>query len=229
MITLAFDTCLDACSVALFEGAEGKLLAARHELMSRGQAEALFPLIDETVKEAGLTPADIQQIAVTCGPGTFTGVRIGVAAARGLAIASNLPVIGLTSLQAIAICAIAADAPAGPVAALIDARRGELYVASYDANGVELNKPQAVAVDDAHAALPAGKVLLAGSGAKLLADRSEDWVPSSAPELPVASCWGVAAAGMAPGAEPPLPLYLRAPDAKPPAPGSQIQRSVEQG
>ncbi|MCP5080081.1 MAG: tRNA (adenosine(37)-N6)-threonylcarbamoyltransferase complex dimerization subunit type 1 TsaB [Alphaproteobacteria bacterium] len=229
MITLAFDTCLDACSVALFDGSRSEVLAARHELMSRGQAEALFPLIDETVKEAGLAPADIGQIAVTTGPGTFTGVRIGVAAARGLAVASNLPVIGLTSLHAIALCAIAADAPVVPVASVIDARRGELYLATYAPNGDVLSAPQAVAVAGAHSALPEGQIVVAGSGVKLLAGDDEARTLSSTPELPVASVWVAAAAHMSAGASPPLPLYLRAPDAKPPAPGSQVQRAVEPG
>lgn len=205
------------------------MLAARHELMSRGQAEALFPLIDETVKEAGLTPADINQIAVTVGPGTFTGVRIGVAAARGLAVASDLPVVGITSLHAIALCAIAADAPAVPVAAVIDARRGELYLATYAPNGEELTAPQALGVAEAHGALPEGQIIVAGSGAKVLGGDAAPRTFSSAPELPVASVWVVAAARMSAGAAPPLPLYLRAPDAKPPAPGSKVQRAVEPG
>ncbi len=226
MITLALDTCLDACSVALFDQDSAKVIASRHELMSRGQAEALFPMIDETAREAGLAPADIGQIAVTNGPGTFTGVRIGVAAARGLALASNLPVIGLTSLQAIALCAIAADAPACPVAALIDARRGELYMALYAHTGKILRAPEAVAVENAHELLPDGDLMLAGSGAKLLAGSR---TMTSAPELPEASVWAAAAAKMSAEASPPLPLYLRAPDAKPPAPGSQVQRALEPG
>lgn len=226
MITLALDTCLDACSVALFDGGRSEVIASQHELMSRGQAEALFPMIDETVREAGLAPGDIGQIAVTCGPGTFTGVRIGVAAARGLALASNLPVVGLTSLQAIALCAIAADAPRCPVAALIDARRGELYLAVYGPAGEELRAPEAVAVENAGALLPKGELMVSGSGAKLLADPRP---VTSAPELPEAKAWVGAAAKMKAGASPPLPLYLRAPDAKPPAPGSRVQRAVEPG
>lgn len=229
MITLAFDTCLDACSVALLDGGRGEVLAARHEPMSRGQAEALFPLIDETVTEAGLTPADIEQIAVTVGPGTFTGVRIGVAAARGLAVASELPVIGLTSLHAIALCAIAADALTVPVVSAIDARRGELYLATYAPNGEVLTAPQAVAVAEAQNALPEGQIVVAGSGAKLFGGDAGSRTASSAPELPVASVWVGAAARMNPEAAAPLPLYLRAPDAKPPAPGSQVQRAVEPG
>ncbi|NNF79619.1 MAG: tRNA (adenosine(37)-N6)-threonylcarbamoyltransferase complex dimerization subunit type 1 TsaB [Rhizobiales bacterium] len=229
MITLAFDTCLDACSVALIDAGPGEVLAARHELMSRGQAEALFPLIDETVKEAGLAPADIRQIAVTVGPGTFTGVRIGVAAARGLAVASDLPVVGLTSLHALALCAIAADGPAVPVVSVIDARRGELYLASYAPSGEMLSEPQAVAVDEAHSILPEGEILVTGSGVKLLTGGTGSRAISSAPELPVASVWGAAGARMGAEAAPPLPLYLRAPDAKPPAPGSQVQRAVEPG
>ncbi len=229
MITLAFDTCLDACSVALFDGTQNKVLAARHEPMNRGQAEALFPLIDETVKEAGLTPAALDQIAVTYGPGTFTGVRIGVAAARGLALSSDLPVIGIASLHAIALCAIAADAPTVPVAALIDARRDEIYLAVYGPSGDPTGEPQAAAVSDAHKALPQGELLIAGSGCKLLQDTLPDTTVSHAPDLPEARVWVPYAAKMKAAASPPLPLYLRAPDAKPPSASSRVQRAVEPG
>ncbi|MEM1198834.1 MAG: tRNA (adenosine(37)-N6)-threonylcarbamoyltransferase complex dimerization subunit type 1 TsaB [Pseudomonadota bacterium] len=222
MFTLAFDTCLDACSVALIDGRQGTMVAARHELMNRGQAEALFPMIDETVNEAGLAPGDIAQVAVTSGPGTFTGVRIGLAAARGLAVASDLPVIALSSLHAIALCAIAADEPQCPVAALIDARRDEIYLAVYGPSGEEQLAPRAVPVDDALAALPDGDVLLAGSGAKLL---SSGGVMSSAHELPNAAVWGLPASRMPASDTPPSPLYLRAADAKPPGAGAQVQRA----
>ena len=221
MITLAFDTCLDACSVALIDGRRNEVVAARHELMNRGQAEALFPMIDETVKEAGLAPGDIGQVAVTTGPGTFTGVRIGLAAARGLAVASEVPVIALTSLHAIALCAIAADAPNCPVAALIDARRDEIYLAVYGPSGEEQLAPRAVPVDSALAALPEGDILLAGSGATLL----NAGPVSTAPELPNAAVWGPPASRMPASDAPPSPLYLRAADAKPPGAGAQVQRA----
>ncbi len=221
MFTLAFDTCLDACSVALIDGRRGRILAARHELMNRGQAEALFPMIDETVKEAGMAPGDIGQVAVTSGPGTFTGVRIGLAAARGLAVASSVPVIALSSLHAIALCAIAADEPQCPVAALIDARRGEIYLAVYGPAGEEQLAPRAVPVDDAADDLPEGDLLLAGNGAKLL----NAGAVSTAPELPNAAVWGIPASRMPATDTPPSPLYLRAADAKPPGAGAQVQRA----
>ncbi|MEM8687452.1 MAG: tRNA (adenosine(37)-N6)-threonylcarbamoyltransferase complex dimerization subunit type 1 TsaB [Pseudomonadota bacterium] len=221
MITLAFDTCLDACSVALIDGRGDEVVAARHELMNRGQSEALFPLIDEAVTEAGLTPRDICQVAVTSGPGTFTGVRIGLAAARGLAVASGVRVIALSSLHAIALCAIAADEPACPVAALIDARRGEIYLALYGPSGEEQLAPRAVPVDGAWDLLPDGDVLLAGSGAKLL----NAGVVSTASELPTAAVWGLPASRMPTTDTPPSPLYLRAADAKPPRAGAQVQRA----
>ncbi len=229
MITLAFDTCLDACSVALFDDQSGTVLAARHELMNRGQAEALFPLIDETVQEAGRAPGDIDQVAVTFGPGTFTGVRIGVAAARGLAVASGVPVIGISSLHAIALSALANQASSDPVATLIDARRDQIYMAVYGSDGQELTSPRAVAVADIAESLPAGKTVVAGSGVPLLPSAGGEWIKSHAPELPVAADWVAAASRMAANSEPPLPLYLRAPDAKPPAPGAQVQRAEEPG
>lgn len=229
MITLAFDTCLDACSVAVFDGTKNAVLASRHELMNRGQAEALFPLIDETVNEAGLIPADLDQIAVTLGPGTFTGVRIGVAAARGLALSSKLPVVGITSLHAIALCAIAFEAPSGPVASLIDARRDEIYLGVYGPDGKELRAPMAVPVSGAHEHLGQDALVLAGSGAKLIAVKLPRCSLSRSPDLPEARLWVPAVAVMEAQATPPLPLYLRAPDAKPPAADASVRRALEPG
>lgn len=227
MITLAFDTCLDACSVALVDGAQNTVLASRHVLMNRGQAEALFPLIDETVKEAGLAPTDLEQIAVTCGPGTFTGVRIGVAAARGLALSSNLPVVGLTSLQAIALCTVASQAPSKPVASVIDARRDELYLGLYGPDGTIVRAPVAVPLADAAAQLGQEAYVLAGSGARLIADQLPHCTLSPNPDLPEARLWAPMAAQMPAEATPPLPIYLRAPDAKPPAADATVRRAVE--
>src|SRR3954471_2534857 len=104
MNILAFDTCLGAVSVAVrWRGAGGEwLMRHAHEVRERGHAERLMPMIAETMREAGLAFSDICRIAATVGPGTFTGVRGGVAAARGLALASGVTTVGATSLAVMA-------------------------------------------------------------------------------------------------------------------------------
>ncbi|MEM7427803.1 MAG: tRNA (adenosine(37)-N6)-threonylcarbamoyltransferase complex dimerization subunit type 1 TsaB [Pseudomonadota bacterium] len=227
MITLAVDTCLDACSVALFDATGQGLLAGRHEPMSRGHAEALLPQIDDVFTEAGFRPDALEQVIVTRGPGTFTGVRIGISAARGLGIGTGVQIRALSSLRAIALCAIAADQPVIPVAAVIDARRDELYAAVYSPEGQELRAPELVSVNSGAACLPEGPVLLAGSGAAQLLGQYDRLQASATPPLPDARIWGPIAARHPELLQDPVPLYLRQPDAKPPSPDSQAKRVPE--
>jgi tRNA threonylcarbamoyladenosine biosynthesis protein TsaB len=98
---LAFDTSAGACSAAVL-GGDGTVLARRCEALERGHAERLLPMLRDVLAEAGVEIADLALLAVTIGPGTFTGIRIGLAAARGLALASGLPLVGVTSLEAVA-------------------------------------------------------------------------------------------------------------------------------
>jgi tRNA threonylcarbamoyl adenosine modification protein YeaZ/ribosomal-protein-alanine acetyltransferase len=102
MILLALDTCLASCSVAVFDGQSGHVIAAHHTLMQRGQAEAIAPMIQLAMVDAGIGFDAISAIAVTIGPGTFTGVRIGLAMAQGLALPRNLPLTAITTMQATA-------------------------------------------------------------------------------------------------------------------------------
>jgi tRNA threonylcarbamoyl adenosine modification protein YeaZ len=135
MKLLALDTCLGSCSAALFDGT--RVVAARRALMERGHAEAIAPMVQEVMTEAGIGPNDLTGIAVTIGPGTFTGIRIGLALAQGLSAARNLPLLPLTSMQATA-------------AALINRGRSILvchqagatglhYVQRFDASGAALS------------------------------------------------------------------------------------------
>ncbi len=226
MITLAIDTCLDACSVALFDNEAGGVISGRHESMSRGHAEALLPLIDEVFKETALRPDQLDQIIVTRGPGTFTGVRIGLSAARGLAISSRVLVGALSSLRTIALCTIETEHPETPVVAAIDARRDELYIAGYSRNGEEVMAPVIVPVSgDAPLppGFPIGDVLVSGSGAAILAGRDERFRVSLSQAVPDARIWGPRAVKMPQQLQDPTPLYLRRPDAKPPSPDAQVR------
>jgi tRNA threonylcarbamoyladenosine biosynthesis protein TsaB len=134
-LVVAIDTSLDACSVALARGDE--ILATRSETMQRGQAERLAPMVGEAVAAAGVVFAEIDRIAVTTGPGSFTGVRVGLSFARALALALNKPCIGVNTLEALAL----ADGEDGLRAALIETP-GACYAALYE-DGSPLLSPGA--------------------------------------------------------------------------------------
>jgi tRNA threonylcarbamoyladenosine biosynthesis protein TsaB len=214
---LAFDTALGACSVALVEDA--RLLASEQWLQSQGQAEALLPMIESVLRSAGLSYRDLDLIAATVGPGTFTGLRIGLAAARGLRLASGVPLVGVTTLEALAE-GVPPSARAGrAVLAVIDARRGEIYTQAFDAALMPLSDPQLLDPAAAASLLPPGPAVLVGSGAALLVPRltGHDLIVPGGPENPAAAA--IAAVALrrnvpARGLPPPSPLYLRAPDAK---------------
>ncbi len=208
MIVLAIDTALETCSAAVVSG--GRTLAARSEPMARGHQERLAPLVAEVMAEAGIGFDVLDRIGVTVGPGSFTGLRVGLAFAKGLGLALDRPVIGVGTLQA-----MAAGVP-GCAAAVIDARREQVYVQAFR-DGAPLTEPMALGLEDAASALgvlDGGPSVLLGSGAPLLAQafpaaRVES---GSAPDP-------VRLAALAAAAEPatPQPVYLRAPDAKLPA------------
>src|SRR6266852_3656015 len=102
MLILAIDTALDACAAAVLDIDAGRLIAQESQAMKRGHAEALMPLIARVIKAAGIAFAALDRIAVTTGPGSFTGLRVGLSAARGIALAADKPVVGLTTLAAYA-------------------------------------------------------------------------------------------------------------------------------
>ncbi|MDB5419584.1 MAG: hypothetical protein JWP50_3003 [Phenylobacterium sp.] len=209
MIVLALDTCLASCSVAVRDGE--RVLAHACEVMARGHQERLAPMAEAVMAEAGLPFPAIERIGVTVGPGSFTGLRVGVAFAKGLASALDIPAVGIGTLEA-----LAAEA-AGLVFAVIDARRGQVYGQAFE-DGRALTAPDALSIETAAARLAEvamGRPLtLVGSGATLLA--------AMAPQARVIAAEGADARQVArlaalrrPG--PLTPLYLRAPDAKLPA------------
>lgn len=232
MNILAFDTCLGACSAAILIGEQAiasRRLVWRHERMTTGHAERLMPMIDEVLREAGRTVGSLDAIAVTEGPGTFTGIRVGVAAARGLALATGLPIRATTCLHVMAHQAIAelGEVIAGrQLAVCMDGRAGQAWVQVFEgrsgepvslarlmppeeAVGLCVGDEDVVCIGSAGTAL-AGALQGAGRPAEaMLADLQPDarMLVAIAPSLEVA--------------KPLLPLYLRAPDAKP-----QIDKSL---
>jgi tRNA threonylcarbamoyladenosine biosynthesis protein TsaB len=211
MKILGLDTAMAACSVAVIDTSHALPLASAFVPMERGHAEALAPMVERVMAEAGLEFSALDRIAVTTGPGTFTGVRIGLAMARGLGLALNRPVIGIDSLSAIA----ANESADSPLLVVSDARNNEVYAALFDA-GRELIKPPHVTIAAAAAeGAPEGATILGTAADTVIASSGRnDLVRSAAATLPIAARIAALAAD-APGAGMPAPLYLRAPDAKP--------------
>jgi tRNA threonylcarbamoyladenosine biosynthesis protein TsaB len=203
MIVLAIDTCLFACSVAVVDGE--RVLARRVEPMSRGHQERLAPLVQEAMAEAGLGFDRLERIGVTVGPGSFTGLRVGLAFAKGLASALAIPAVGIGSLEALA------DTETGSVVAVLDAKRGQVYLQAFS-DGAPVSAPDALPIETAAARVAEfAPDTLIGTGATLLADvRPGARIVEADVTDPVA----VARLASQRSPVPPRPLYLRAPDAK---------------
>jgi len=232
MNVLAFDTCLGGVSVAVrWQGARGEWLSCdRFELREGGHAERLMPMIAEAMEEAGLAFRDLARIAVTVGPGMFTGVRGGVAAARGLALASDVPVVGATSL---AVMAHGADELLGPrdeqlLAVAVDARRGMVYVQLFADAQDRASQPLLLAPEEVAALVSAKPVTVVGSGAQAIAGAIVAAGGEAEARLadlqPHARSLALLAANLTP-VSPLRPLYLRPPDVKPQADKS-LSRAV---
>jgi tRNA threonylcarbamoyladenosine biosynthesis protein TsaB len=218
MLILAIDTALDACAAAVLDTGTSKVIAMESQAMKRGHAEALMPLIARVMKESVLPFAALDRIAVTTGPGSFTGLRVGLSAARGIALAAGKPVVGLTTLSAYA-APIVSEGGDQPVISVIDARHGHVYLQVVSGNGSSLVRPKVASIEEALSASRFGAPYLVGNAARILADR---W-PSDAPPpfkvdaQPAPDITWVAWLGAAvtPETAPAKPYYLRAPDAKP--------------
>ncbi len=218
MRVLAIDTALEACSAAVLDTAQPAIAARESIAMLRGHAEALIPLIARVLDRAGLEFAALDRIAVTVGPGSFTGLRVGIAAARGIALAAGKPAVGLSTLAAFAAPLIAADDTL-PVVSAIDARHDHVYLQVFGPGGRTIVAPRLVPLREALRAAAIGVPRLTGTAAAMLAaawpagERAPSLVDARrAPDIDWVARLGAAAVetGM-----PPKPLYLRAPDAQP--------------
>jgi tRNA threonylcarbamoyladenosine biosynthesis protein TsaB len=218
MLILAIDTALDACAAGVLDTDAGKLIAQESQAMKRGHAEALMPLIARVMKQSGLPFSALDRIAATTGPGSFTGLRVGRSAARGIALAAGKPAVGVTTLTAYA-APLVSEYGEHPVIAAIDARHDHVYFQVVGGDGTSLIAPQVAPIAEALAAWRFGPPLLVGNAAKILSER---WPAHAAPPLKVDAqpapdiAW-VAWLGAAvnPEGAPARPYYLRAPDAKP--------------
>jgi tRNA threonylcarbamoyladenosine biosynthesis protein TsaB len=217
MRVLAIDTALEACSAALLDTGQGAILARQSRPMTRGHAEALMPLISEVMTQAETDFTQIDRIAVTTGPGSFTGLRVGLSAARGIGLATDKIVVGLTTLAALAAPHIAADNMTS-IAVAIDARHSHVYLQVFGPAGRTLVGARIVPVAEAVRAASSTPVRLVGSGARMMALA---WPKTSSPlsvdERRAADIDWVARLGAAAkeSQSAPRPVYLRAPDAQP--------------
>ncbi|TAK46657.1 MAG: tRNA (adenosine(37)-N6)-threonylcarbamoyltransferase complex dimerization subunit type 1 TsaB [Xanthobacteraceae bacterium] len=243
MLILAIDTALEACSAAVLDTAaagdgfagdgaaveidcERTLIASETLPMKRGHAEALMPLIARVMERAQTNFAALDRIAVTVGPGSFTGLRVGIAAARGLALAAARPAVGITTLAALA-APLAAEGGPDPIVAAIDARHGQVYFQVLGGNGTTLIRPRIGPIEEATRAARFGTPRLIGNAAPLLAaawpaqaPAPLDIDPRPAPDIAWVAWLGAATRTDQDSAR---PLYLRPPDARPAA-GAALPR-----
>ncbi len=224
---LALEAAGAACSAAIWAG--GRVAARRFAPMRRGQSEHLVPMIAEVMAEWGGGFSALDAIAVTTGPGGFTGVRIGLATARGLALARRLPLLGLSSFEVAAAAATEAERSGRVVASLIDSKRADVFLQCFDPALEPQGGPRELSLERLPAALPAGPLLLAGDA---VAKAAAALVAAGRGDVAVAAAAGPGDAGVlaaraaqrlaagAVEADSAQPLYLRAPDVTPPRPVS---------
>ena len=218
MRVLAIDTALAACAAAVIDTRHAAVTASELLSMTRGHAEAVMPLIARVMDRAGIDFKQLDRIAVTTGPGSFTGLRVGISAARGIALAAGKPAIGLSTLAGFAAPHIAESDNAAVVAA-VDARHDHVYLQVFGAGGRTVVPPRIAPLKEAVRAAMTARARIVGSGAELIAAQWPKSEPPpvlveqlGAPDIGWIARLGAAAAD---GHGPPKPLYLRAPDAQP--------------
>jgi tRNA threonylcarbamoyladenosine biosynthesis protein TsaB len=221
---LALDTSTSSCSVTFW--ADG-VKAWRAATMERGHAEALMPMVVDVMAEAGAAFPELDLVALTVGPGSFTGLRIGLAAARGMALAAGRPCLGITTLEAVAESIDRRRLVDEVVLAVLDSKRGDIFAQAFAAADRPLGPPTAVPADDLEGVIPARTasvhpVAVVGSAAetavRVLTDAGRQAVVAAV-AVPVASAVAAIAARRhrhgAKSGPPPSPLYLRPPDTGP--------------
>jgi tRNA threonylcarbamoyladenosine biosynthesis protein TsaB len=222
MKILACDTALGALTAAVIDG--DRVLAHEFLEMSRGHAEQLAPMVERVMHAGGLAFRGLDRLAVTTGPGTFTGQRVGIAFMRAAALALKIPLAGITTLEAMAAAALE-KIPNAWAAVVADARRGEIYLGAYTAKGETLVEPSLVPVAEAiailtRAAQTNGAPTLAGTASENVRESLRSYgiaAEDSGVRQPEAIHVAHLASSRPAPSAPPKPLYLRAPDAKLPA------------
>lgn len=226
MRVLAIDTALNACSACILQAGDAEPLARETIPMERGHAEALLPLIDRLAARVDGGFESLDRVAVTVGPGSYTGLRVGIAAARGIGLAADIPVIGVATLSAF-LAPLLAHERRGLFTAAIDAKHGHIYIQAVAAGGRTIIQPSLLSFRDAMRLLGSGPVVVTGNAASQLASeaRAQGVEVLASESIPAPDITWVARLGAL--ADPtqalPKPLYLREPDAKP-QDGARIAR-----
>ena len=230
-LILALETSADTCAAALVE--DGDVLGVRRTAMSRGHAEALVPMVQELARTAGVALTNLDLIGVTRGPGSFTGVRTGIAAARGFAIASGATAIGVSSLQAVARSVVGGSkASAHPILCVLETRRADYFAQIFDSGGTANGDPEIMTAEDLFLLIGSMQPVLAGNAVDRLLSSYQgdpgllrrdpgsgnpDPVDVAALARTIFEKQGVAQDTLS-------PLYLRLPEAKIPVNGGRLKQ-----
>lgn len=228
MKILAIDTAAELCAACVFDAEAGRELGRAVRELGKGHAEHVMAVVQEALKAAALDYAGLGALAVSVGPGSFTGVRVGVSAARGFAIALKIPAIGVTTLETLAEEAREVF-PGRAVLAVIGNRPEALYVQAFAVDGAPAGAPALAPAEAIAAEAVKAQPVLAGSGAKLVAEvaGADAWFDLTAEKATAdIATYARVAARRGPGGEKPKPLYLREPDAKPQA-GFALPRKID--
>jgi tRNA threonylcarbamoyladenosine biosynthesis protein TsaB len=226
MLILAIDTALDACAAAVLDTDTPGLRATESQPMSRGHAEALMPMLERVMIAAALPFTALDRVVTTVGPGSFTGLRVGISAARGLGLAADKPVVGVTTLSAFA-APFLSEGAGHPILSVIDARHDHVYAQAVSGDGAMLVRPCVIPIADVPGLAGGRAPRLVGNAARIVAERwPADIAPpvtidlQSAPDIAWVAWLGVAAD---PDRSKARPLYLRPVDAKPQVPAALDQ------
>jgi tRNA threonylcarbamoyladenosine biosynthesis protein TsaB len=219
MRILAIDTSCGAASIAVLDSDAQQAIVHESVTMARGHAEVLAPMLERAMREVEGGMGSIERVAVAVGPGSFTGIRIGLAMARAIALTLEVPVVGISTLVAFA-GPLLEEAKPGVIAAAIDAKHGQVYFQLFESNGRLIFSPRALTVRDAVRLIGGGPARLSGDAAQMIAEEAQrgggDFDASQAlafPDIVALARIGLAAD---PAAWPARPLYVKAPDAHPP-------------
>ena len=230
MRILAIDTATSSCSVALWSN--GRIISSHSEKMFRGQAEVLVPTIRSVMEKAEITAHNLDLLATTIGPGAFTGIRIGLATTRGIALVAGVPCIGLTTTEAIAHAITKTTWQQGTLLVALDSRRADIYAQAFVKEHKPINEP--TAVDPANLCMwlqgAPTPIHVVGDARiqvnEILIEAGYKTIVLEKPDAPVGSVMAeLASKRWTKGKilEKPVPLYLRPPDAKLPQNGGRLR------
>ena len=214
---LAFDTATSSCAITIWQNHQ--ILAEEQQFIDRGHAEVLVPLIETVLIQANLSYQELDLLAVTTGPGAFTGIRIGLATARSLAVVCNLPLIGITNFEALVNATPKPERLGCKILVVLETKRSDFYICMYDENLSVLVEPQTIDGSGLGLLVQKGTLLLTGDaieralpflrvpGLRVVKSTSEYYVNTG---IVAELAAGIMGSGLV--LEKPLPFYLKPPD-----------------